>query len=153
MLKTAFEATIVNDIFPIFCFNADGLHQTAAIGFSVARININVFGPQAPGTMVGISVAPYFFAAILANEIFGSLLKSLSLHKWWAWWELNPHELPHTLLKRTRLPIPPHALNLDNSRIKTPFQAVLSRWLNGPIPFKKNPWIPIVGATFNRHSS
>lgn len=59
----------------LFDLQSDGLHFALTAAGPIARIDVDMLGPKAIRTMVGIAVAFYFSAAILAAEIFNFSLE------------------------------------------------------------------------------
>jgi len=53
----------------------NGAHESATLLGSVARMNVNVFGPQALRAVIRVAVALYRNAAMFAMEVLDSSLE------------------------------------------------------------------------------
>ncbi len=63
-------ASMLEDIFVTLHTFQAGLHEPVAIRCSVARIFIDVLGPQAIGTVIGVSITYYTVTTFLTCEVF-----------------------------------------------------------------------------------
>lgn len=78
LAMSASLASMLESIFVTLHTFQTGLHESVAIGYSVARIFIDVFGPQALGTVIGISIAYYMVTTFLTCEVFFDSYKCLA---------------------------------------------------------------------------
>ncbi len=69
--QSTFSAGLSQAIGPARNKDARWFHRTTAEGGAIARVFINMFTPQTVRTMIGVSIARYTRAAVLAGEVLG----------------------------------------------------------------------------------
>ena len=75
MLIAAFAAFIMDAIALAVGLQTRRLHHPAAFAAAVARIDIDMLGPETMGAMIGIAVTFDARAAIFTSKIFHALLE------------------------------------------------------------------------------
>jgi hypothetical protein len=78
---SSFVAAFCADVFNVITFtivdDANRFHQSLAIGHPISGKNVNVFGPQTFGAMIGVAGSNDIFSASVTDEILYSFLKPL----------------------------------------------------------------------------
>lgn len=73
--ESAFHAKMFNDIIFGCDLQIDGFHQTAAVSFSVAGIDVDMQTVKAFGTVICKTVTCDFETAVAADKVFGPFLE------------------------------------------------------------------------------